>query len=410
VSVDPFDPQFQQNPFPTFAELRRTDPVHYVAEQDFYMVTAMDLVREALREPKLYSNTETSRARTTEPPPEIADQVAAIRAKAFPYVPALNLNDPPTHTRYRRLINKAFTPRAVAHMEEIVDDVAHELVAALVDGESVDIVDALARPLPVFAIVRIFGLDDERRNDIARWSDAATASLGRRLSHQEWLFTEEQNLDFQQVMSAELDRRRAQPRGDLLSVLVEPHEDAEPMTNGELVWLIRELLVAGNETTTRSIAEAVVQLDRHPEYWARMRTDRQLGEQVAEEAIRLSSPALGLFRRVTEDTVLGDTPLPKDALVYLGYGAANRDPELFAEPDEFVPGRSGARDHVAFGHGIHVCAGAGLARMETLVAMRALAESVEQLEVVRPDELNYVPSFVLHGLLGVPVVVHRLDQ
>jgi cytochrome P450 len=408
VLVDPFDPQFQQNPFPAYAELRRTEPVHYIAEHDWYMVTAMDLVREALRQPRLYSNTDTFRARRTDPPPELRDEIAAIRAGGFPYVPALNLNDPPEHTRYRRLINRAFTPRAIAHMEEIVEKVAVELVGALGDGVRVDIVDALARPLPVYAIVRILGLDDERRDDIARWSDAATASLGRRLSDEEWLATERDNVDFQQVMAAELDKRRARPHDDLLSTLVAPHEDTEPLGNAELVWLIRELLVAGNETTTRSIAEAVVQLDRHREYWPRVRDDRQVAEQVAEEAIRLSSPALGMFRRVTEDTVLGGTAIPANALVYLGYGAANRDPALFADPDELCPGRPHARDHVAFGHGIHVCAGAGLARMETAVAIRALAQSVDRLEVEHPEQLSYVPSFFLHGLLSVPVVVHRV--
>lgn len=407
MSVDPFDPQFQRDPFPMFAELRESDPVHYIAEHDWYMVTSMDLIREALRQPKLFSNTETTRARRTEPPAEIAEQVAAIRAEAFSYVPAMNLNDPPVHTRYRKLINKAFTPRAVAHMESIVASVARELVAELRDGEQIDMVDALARPLPVWAIVRILGLDDERRNDIARWSDAATASLGRRLTNDEWLATEQDNVDFQKAMAAELDERRGNPGDDLLSVLVTPDERGEVMSNQELVWLIREILVAGNETTTRSIAEAIYQLDRHPDYWPRLRDDDSFAEQVAEEAIRLSSPALGMFRRVTEDTVLGDTPLPKDALVYLGYGAANRDPDLFPEPDDLVPGRDHARDHVAFGHGIHVCAGAGLARMETQVAVQALAEVVDSLEISDPSGLTYVPSFFLHGLLTVPVVVHR---
>ncbi len=410
MSVDPFDRQFQQDPFPAFADLRSSDPVHYIAEHDWYMVTGTELIRETLRQPELFSNTETYRGRRTEPPAEIRDEIAEISAGGFPYCPALNLNDPPTHTRYRRLINRAFTPRAVAHMDSIVEKVAAELVAALDDGANVDIVDALARPLPVYAIVRILGLDDERRADIARWSDAATASLGRRLSNEQWLAAERDSVDFQQVMAVELDKRRAQPRDDLLSALVTPPEDTAPLSNGELVWLIRELLVAGNETTTRSIAEAVVQLDRHREYWPRLRAERQVGEQVAEEAIRLSSPVLGMFRRVSEDTVLGDTRLPANALVYLAYGAASRDPGIFPDPDGFAPGRLHARDHLAFGHGIHVCAGAGLARMETAAAVRALALAMARVEVARPDQLMQVPSFFLHGLLSVPVVVHRLER
>lgn len=408
MHVDPYDPAFQRDPFPVFAHLRTVDPVHYVADQGWYMVTAMDLVREALRQPELYANSEVSSVRRTEPPAEIAAEIAAIRAQGFPYVPALSLNDPPAHTRYRRLISRAFTPRALSHMQAVVESVATELVIDLADGATVDIIDALARPLPVYAIVRILGLPDARRIDIARWSDAASASLGRKLTSEEWLGSERDSVDFQQAIATELDERRRAPREDLLSALVTPTE--EPLSNAELVWLIRELLVAGNETTTRSIAEAIVQLDRHQELWDRVRADGSVAESVAEEAIRMASPVLGMFRRVTADTVLGRTPLAEGAIVYLGYGAASRDPEVFPAPDEFAPGRDHARDHVAFGHGIHSCVGAGLARTETAVAVRALADTVSRLEVAHPDEREYVPSFFLHGLLGLPVVVHRLAQ
>jgi cytochrome P450 len=407
VQVDPFDQAFQRDPFPVFAELRSSEPVHYVPEQGWYMVTAMDLVREALRHPELYANSAVAAVRRTEPPVELADQVAAIRAEGFPYAPALSLNDPPIHTRYRKLISRAFTPRALAYMEAVVDSVAAELAEGLTDGQTVDIIDALARPLPVYAIVRILGLPDARRADIARWSDAASASLGRRLTNEEWLASERDNVDFQLAMAAELDERRAEPRDDLLSVLVTPVAGEEPLSNRELVFLIRELLVAGNETTTRSIAEAVVRLDRSDDMWGRIRADGALADAVAEEAIRLASPVLGMFRRVTADTVLGDTPLAEGSIVYLGYGAASRDPAVFPDPDEFAPGREHARDHLAFGYGIHVCVGAGLARMETAAAVRALAAAVDRLEVVEPDELRHVPSFFLHGLLGVPVRVRR---
>jgi cytochrome P450 len=409
VRVDPFDPAFQKDPFPVFAQLRSTEPVHFVAEQGWYMVTSLELVREALKHPELYVNSDVAAVRRTEPPAELADEIAAIRADGFPYAPALSLNDPPIHTRYRKLISRAFTPRALAYMEAVVESVAAELVTGLTDGATVDIVDVLARPLPVYAIVRILGLPDARRADIARWSDAASASLGRRLTNEEWLASERDNVDFQLAMAAELDERRARPREDLLSVLVAPPAPGEEaLTNGELVFLIRELLVAGNETTTRSIAEAVVQLDRHGQLWSDIRADGAKADTVAEEAIRLASPVLGMFRRVSADTVLGDTPLPAGAIVYLGYGAASRDPDLFTDPDEFSPGREHARDHLAFGFGIHVCVGAQLARMETAVAVRALARAVSRLEVVRPDELSYVPSFFLHGLLSVPVRVSRL--
>jgi cytochrome P450 len=404
--VDPFAESFQHDPFPVYASLRETDPVHYLPEQGWYMVTAMDVVREALRQPEVFANSVHS-GRRTEPPAEVAAEIASIRARGFAYVPALGLNDPPNHTRYRRLVNRAFTPRAIAWMEPLVDSVAAELAAGLVDGSTVDIIETVTRPLPVFAILRILGLPESRRHDIIRWSDAATASLGRRLSPEEWLQTERDGLDFQLAMAEALDERRAHPREDLLSALVAPEGDEPPLSNGELVWLVRELLVAGNETTTRALAEAVLRLDGGEQEWQRIREDAGRAGDVAEEAIRMSSPAIGMFRRATRDTTLGGVDIPAESIVYLVYGAANRDPAVFSDPDVFRPGREHARDHVAFGHGIHVCVGAGLARIEAASTLRALAQVVDRLEVVDPDAVTYAPSFFLRGLVDLPVTVHR---
>jgi len=405
-TIDPYAESFQHDPFPVYASLRAQSPVHHLPEQGWYMVTSMDLVREALRQPDLYANSVHS-GRRTEPPAEVADEIAAIRAQGFAYVPALGLNDPPGHTRYRRLVNRAFTPRAIAWMEPLVDAVAEELAESLVDGSTVDIIDAVTRPLPVFAILRILGLPEDARHDLIRWSDAATASLGRRLTAQEWLDTERDGLDFQLTVAAALDERREHPREDLLSALVSTEGDEAPLPTNELVWLVRELIVAGNETTTRALAEAVLLLDDRPEEWTRIRDDASHAAEVAEEAIRMSSPAIGMFRRVTRDTTLGGVDIPAESIVYLVYGAANRDPAVFDDPDVFRPGRENIRDHVAFGHGIHVCVGAGLARLEAASALRALARVVERFEVVDPEGTAYAPSFFLRGLVELPVVVHR---
>ncbi len=407
-AVDPFSPEFQQDPFPVYAHLREVAPVHHLPDQGWYMVTAMDLVREALRQPDLFSNSVHS-GRRTEPPAEVADEIAAIRAQGFDYVPALGLNDPPHHTRYRKLVNRAFTPRALAWMEPLVESVATELADRLVDGATVDIVEAVTRPLPVFAILRILGLPEDRRDDLVRWSDAATASLGRRLTPQEWLQAERDGLDYQLAIAAALEERRTSPREDLLSTLVRSEGDEPSLSNAELVWLVRELLVAGNETTTRALAEAVLLLDGDAEQWRRIRDEDGRAAAVAEEAIRLSSPAIGMFRRATRDTTLGGVEIPAESVVYLVYGAANRDPEVFDDPDAFRPGRDHARDHVAFGHGIHVCVGAGLARLEAGAALRAMARAVERLEVVDPQGATYAPSFFLRGLVELPVVVHRRE-
>ena len=409
ISLDPYSESFQQYPFGQYAQLRQTAPVFRVPGQEWYMVTTMALVREALRDPKTFANG-VQVGRRSEPPAEVAEEVSAIRAQGGPYVAALGLNDPPRHTRYRRLVNRAFTPRSLAGMDPIIESVAAELVSALPAGEPLDFVDALARPLPIYAILRILGLPESRRADVVRWSDAATASLGAQLTPQRWLEVERDTLAFQEVIGAELDARRDEPRGDLLSVLAQGAvggEDEVELSTNELVWLVRELIVAGNETTTRTLAEIVMHLDSHREQWEQLRTDPAFLAKVVEEGLRLSSPAIGMFRRVTRDTELGGVALPEGSTVYLVYGSANRDETLYDQPDEWSPEREHLREHLAFGHGIHVCVGAGLARMEAAAVLRTMADQLAEVRVVEPGSLRYLPSFFIHGLEHVPVVVRR---
>lgn len=406
LTVDPYDDDFQQDPFPSYRRLRAESPIYQVPGEAWFMVTTMELVRQVLRDPATYSNAVSS-ARRSEPPEDIATEVAAVRAQGYPYRPALGLNDPPEHTRYRRLVNRAFTPRALAWMEPLVEQTARELAATLPDGEVVDIIDAVTRPLPIFAILRILGLPEERRADIVRWSEAATASLGAKLTSKRWLEVERDMLDFQQVISAELDERRARPREDLLSVIVRSEADEAPLGNAELVWLVRELLVAGNETTTRALAEIVQRLDDRPDPWREIRVDPSVVPGMVEEGVRMSVPAIGMFRQVIRDTELGGVSLRAGTTLYLVFGSANRDEQVFTRPDTYDPARPNLRDHLSFGHGIHTCVGAGLARMEAAATLRALADNVDSLHVVPDAQLRYISSFFIRGLMHLPVRVER---
>src|ERR1700720_2929745 len=213
VDVDPYSDEFQQSPFAAYAALRATAPVYQVPDHGFYLITTHALVREVLRDPVTYANSVTS-ARRTEPPPEIASEIARIRAQGFAYQSALGLSDPPRHTRYRKLVQRAFIPRALAWMDPIIAKASRELVAALPAPGTVDIVRALAWPVPVYAISRILGLPDSWHEDIGRWSDAATASLGAQpLAPERWLQTERDMIEYQRRISAELDERRGAPRG-----------------------------------------------------------------------------------------------------------------------------------------------------------------------------------------------------
>jgi cytochrome P450 len=350
-------------------------------------------------------------ARRDTPPPEVAAEVEALRAQGYPYRPALGTNDPPDHTRYRKMVNRSFTVRGLAWMEPLVDEVADQIAEALPDGEVVDAMENITVPLPVWAIMRILGVDDRYREDLRRWSDSSNAALGGKLSAERWLEVERDVLEYQQVFCDILDERRANPGDDLLSQLVQAEEGETPLTNAELVWLVRELVVAGNETTIRSLADMIVRIDEmrasDPQIWDRIRDDDAFRRGLVEEGIRFSSPVMGLWRRVTCDTEFGGVAIPEGSTLFLAYGSANRDPEVFEDPDVFDPLRENVKEHLAFGHGIHVCVGAGLARIESASALRALAENVTALEVLDPGALRFGPSFGLRGMIEVPVRVHR---
>jgi cytochrome P450 len=409
AALDPFTDEFQQCPFPALAALRAGSPVQPLVEPGWYIVTTMELVRELLSDPKRFSN---QVSRRTPPPPEVADEVAEIRAQGFPYVPTLLLNDPPEHTRYRQLVQRTFTPRALSWMQPLVAEVAEELAARLPDGGPMDLIEVFTRPLPVWAISRVLGLADERRDDVRRWTDAATATIGAQLPARRWPAVERDLLDFQHSIAAELEQRRRSPSDDLLTALVQSttmdaDSGAAPIGTAELVSLTRELMVAGNESSLRLLADIIWQLDARPEEWACVRAEPRRAERLVEEAVRLASPSAAVFRRVVQDTTLGGFSLPAGATLVVSVLSANRDETEFPDPDIFDPDRPLTQRHVSFGQGIHSCIGNVLARMEARHAVQALAKHVERIDVVDRDSLRHLPSLIVRGLAELPSYVHR---
>ena len=263
--LDLFSEEFQQCPFPELAALRRRAPVSR-ASNGWYVVTTIELARTVLTDPALFSN---AVSRRTPPPPQVAAEVAAIRARGPPSVPTLLLSDPPRHTRYRRLVTRAFTPRALAWMEPLVEQVADELAAGLPADDTIDFITAFARPLPIWAISRVLGLPDARRDDVRRWTDAATATIGAQLDAACWPAVERDLLDLQLALADELAQRRDAPRDDLLSLLVQAASEVttedQPLGMTKLISMTRELMVAGNESSLRLLADIVWQLDRLPD-------------------------------------------------------------------------------------------------------------------------------------------------
>jgi len=295
--------------------------------------------------------------------------------------PSMLVVDPPDHTRFRRLVSRAFTPRATAAFEPVVQRTADALLDALelVDGE-VDLVGTYAAQLPVLVIADLLGVPTERREDFLRWGAAAAATLDPGLPFRRYVAAERALRAMHVFLREHFQRLRREPGEDLVSRLVGLPDD-EALTERELHATVMLLLGAGFETTMNLLGNGVALLDAHREQWDALRAAPSAWDGAVEEILRFDSPVQLTGRSAKETGTVAGRQVRAGTRVTVLLGAANRDPEVFDRPERFDVGRANARDHLAFSAGIHYCVGAGLARMEGVVGLRTLSERFPALRV-----------------------------
>ena len=295
--------------------------------------------------------------------------------------PSMLVVDPPDHTRFRRLVSRSFTPRATAAFEPMVQRTADALLDALeLRGGTVDLVETYAAQLPVLVIADLLGVPLERRADFLRWGAAAAATLDPGLSFRRYVAAEHALRAMHGFLREHFERLRREPADDLVSRLVGLPDD-EALTERELHATVMLLLGAGFETTVNLLGNAVVLLDEHRDQWEAMRADPTGWDNAVEEVLRHDSPVQITGRTARTEAEVAGRTVPAGGRVTVLLGAANRDPELFPDAARFDVTRTNAREHVAFSAGIHYCVGAGLARLEGVVGLRALAERFPELRV-----------------------------
>jgi len=412
-----FDPAVQQCPYPYYAEMRAHDPVH---EADMFgipvhLVTRHEDVLTVLRDPTTFSS---SFGNTGVPPnSELGAKMRQLHEKLDGYeqVATMLTIDPPEQTRYRKLVSKAFTPKAIAQLEPAIRDLSRSLVDAFIDEGSCEFVEAFAVPLPVTVIARALNVPDDRLADFKRWSDDSIAGIGTARSDDELLEAQRGIIEFQHYFADQLEQRRSEPQDDILTNLLnaridkseDPDLPDDPLTVPEMLSIIQQLLVAGNETTTKVLTEMIRLLAENPNEWDRLREDPSRAAAVAEESLRLATPTQGMFRIVTTDTELGGTPLPAGSRLVVMFASANRTEDVFDNPDDFVPDRLSLSNHLAFGKGTHYCLGANLSRLELRVALEELSTRLTTLSLPDSNEFRYDPSFMLRGLTQLDLAFTR---
>jgi len=302
--------------------------------------------------------------------------------------------DPPEHTRLRRLVSKAFTPRSVQKMRPLIQEIVNELLDGLAGRAEFDLVSELAWPLPVIVIAEMLGIPRADRGRFKRWSDAMVATLGGDYSSLDE--ARRSNEELVEYVSRVIADRRKQPRDDLISRLVAAEESGQKLSEDEMLGTVALLLVAGNETTAHLVSSGTLALLRTPEQMARLREEPSLLPSAIDEMLRYTGPVHTTRRTAREDVRLGDANISRGEVVVGILAAANRDPEKYADPDRFEVARN-ATDHVAFGDGIHFCLGAALARLEGQVAIGTLLARFSNLRLL-DNEPEWGGTFAIRGV------------
>ncbi|WP_406438657.1 cytochrome P450 [Streptomyces sp. NBC_00631] len=399
AAFDPWDPDFLADPYPSYAELRAGGRVRYFEPTDQWLVPRHADVSALLRDRRLgrtyqHRFTHEDFGRSA-PPPE--------------HEPFHTLNDhgmldlePPDHTRIRRLVSKAFTPRTVERLKPYVARLAGELVDGLVAKGGGDLLTDVAEPLPVAVIAEMLGIPEADRAPLRPWSADICGMYELNPSQETAARAVRASVEFSDYLRELIAERRKEPGDDLISGLIEAHDEGDRLTEQEMISTAVLLLNAGHEATVNATVNGWYALFRNPAQLAALRADHSLIPTAIEELMRYDTP-LQLFERwVLDEIEIDGSTIPRGAEIAMLFGSANHDPDVFHRPGELDLTR---RDnpHISFSAGIHYCIGAPLARIELAASMTALLERAPALSLAA--EPRRKPNFVIRGLEGLAVTL-----
>jgi cytochrome P450 len=408
------DPEVIAHPQPFYRAMRSQDPVYYDEKIGMYLVTRYEDIVEVLEDPITYSDKMGFEAMYAEGHFEEFKQILERDGGGF--FPDLIKDDPPAHTRVRRLMERAFTAHRVKTLEPPITQVIVDLVEEIADrsarGEVVEAMSEFAVPLTIRVICEQLGITHANADNIARWSRASLAQLSSMQNREQMLENVKHMCEMQNFIIAEMKARQAEPREDMISDIVHARlEDGSTLALWEGVGLIKAFIVAGNDTTASAIGNLLLTLATEPEV---VRTLEQAAEddrlltRFVEELLRNKPPVQGLARMTIREVELGGKRLPAGAHMLVLFASGNDDDTVFACPERFDPNRANLGRHVAFGLGVHRCIGSALARMEIKVTARELIRRLAHIELAAPrEQIGYLPTVSTHTLSALPIRLRR---
>ncbi|HXE52062.1 MAG TPA: cytochrome P450 [Tepidisphaeraceae bacterium] len=376
-----FSDDMRRNPFPVYEQMRKASPLFYEPQTGLWMVFDYESVKWALTDHETFSSRNGP------------DWIV--------------FTDPPRHTKLRALISKAFTPKSVANLEPRIRELSRGLLDAAIPHGQMDLVADFATPLPIMVIAEMLGIPPEDRTTFRRWNDVfvrMSYTIGRRdeqakRAHADFVAA---TPEMSEYLGEILSRRRSQPQDDLLTRLSSAEVDGERLTHADILNFFQALLLAGSETTTHLLTNAILCFIEHPHELARVRQDPPLLPSAIEEVLRFRTPLQWMYRITRRDVELHGQTIPAGKMILPIIGSANRDEKIFPDADRFDVTRT-PNPHIAFGNGIHFCMGAPLARLESRVALTELLERAKDFRLANDQPWEPREGLHVHGPSRLPI-------
>lgn len=410
ADVGLFDPYVLQDPHVYYERLRREAPVFRDPKTGIVSVATYDLITEVNRQPLVFSNNFGAKMRGLGG--QVDAEEAQVISEGIQVANTMLTADPPVHTRFRKLAMKAFTHKRVEEMGAYVAKVANELIDGFIADGRCEFKAAFANQLPMIVIADSLGAPRSDMDLFHRWSDAFVVQLGGVSDREACLEASRRINEFQRYFIEIIEAKRAHPTEDVISDLVHATlaEEGDPRTMdyAELLSIIQQLLVAGNETTAHTLTTGLYYLLADSALLARVLADNDLIPGFVEETLRLLSPTNNMWRVATRDAEIGGFLVRAGEMILVRYGSGNRDDKRFANPAALDPDRPDARDHLAFGAGIHTCIGAQLARKEMVTAFGVILDRLKSPRFAAgQDTIRYSPNILLRGVLALNIEFDR---
>lgn len=408
--INPMHPEILKSPWGMNRRLRDEAPVFQDPNSGIFFISRYEDVIKLSMDHETFSSKMLASNRALAASDD--DEVTKIVASGYPNVDTMLTQDPPLQRRYRKFVDGAFSPSSLKALEPYIEQLSNELIDTFVDEGKCEFMAQFGVPLPLRVIASQLGTPEKDVDLLRKWTEAFIGNLSQQLDRDGIIKAAKDMVEFQHYFVDRMNERRADPKEDILSKVVNASFDGEkPLDDAECLSMLSQILVAGNETTSASLTEGMWLLIENPDQYELVKNDPspEMISRLVEEVLRISSPSANMFRRTTRDVEMHGVTIPENSIVFARFASANQDAERFPNPEKFDLMRDNLREQVAFGKGVHHCLGAALSRREMNVGFKVIFERMENFRLApAASEPEFSANALLHGMTGLEIAFDKI--